>query len=77
MTVTAIDAVIANVVLVAELDGLLARNVLVRQIGSAGQAYHAAERQRCEERAKKDTEPCDKIRTTVKNLGHVSFALLR
>jgi len=77
MAVTAVDAIVSDMVLVAKLDRLLARDVLVRQIGSAGQAYHAAERQRCEERAKKDTEPCDKIRTTVKNLGHVSFALLR
>ena len=77
MTVTAIDAVVAHVVLVAELDGLLARDVLVRQIRSAGQAYHAPESQGCEQRPKKDTEPRDEIRTAVKNLSHVKFALLR
>jgi hypothetical protein len=65
------------VVLVAELDGLLARNVLVRQIGSAGQTHHTAKGQGCEQRAKKDTDLGDKIRTAVKNLGHVNFALLR
>src|SRR5258708_31328249 len=77
MTVTAIDAVVAHVVLVAELDGLLARDVLVRQITSAGQAHHTPESQGCEQRPKKDTEPRDEIRTAVKNLGHVKFALLR
>ena len=77
MTVPAVDAIVAHVVLVAELDGLLARDVLVRQIRSAGQAYHAPESQGCEQRPKKDTEPRDEIRTAVKNLSHVKFALLR
>ncbi|HKC00892.1 MAG TPA: hypothetical protein VKD23_19065 [Terriglobales bacterium] len=42
MTVPAVDAIVAHVVLVAELDGLLAGNILVRQVGSAGQTHHAA-----------------------------------
>jgi hypothetical protein len=77
MAVTAIDAVVAHVVLMAELDGLLARDVLVRQIRSAGQAHHTPESQGCEQRPEKDTEPRDEIRTAVKNLSHVKFALLR
>jgi len=76
MAITAIDAVVAHMVLVAELDGLLARDVLVGQIRSAGQAHHTPESQGCEQRPKKDTEPRDKIRTAVKNLSHVKFALL-
>jgi hypothetical protein len=77
MTIPAIDAVVANVVFVAELDGLLARDVLIRQIGSAGQAHHTTKGQGREQRAKKDTDLRDEIRASVKNLGHVKFALLR
>jgi len=57
MTVTAVDAVVAHVMLVAELNGLLAGNVLVRQIRSAGQSHDSAERQGGQQRAKKDTHP--------------------
>jgi hypothetical protein len=77
MTVAAINTVISNVVLVAELDRLLARDVLVRQIRSAGQTHHTTKSQSREERAKKDTDLGDEIRAAVKNLGHVKFALLR
>jgi hypothetical protein len=77
MTVPAVDTVVSNVVFMAELDRLLARNVLIRQIGSAGQTHHAAKGQSSEQRAKKDTDLGDKIRTAVKNLGHVNFALVR
>jgi hypothetical protein len=77
MTVTAVDAVIADVMLVAELNGLFAGNVLVRQIGSAGQSHDSAERQGGQQRTKKDTHPGDEVRTAVKNLRHVNFALLR
>jgi hypothetical protein len=77
MTIPAVNAIIAHMVFVAELDGLLARDVLVRQIRSAGQTHHTAKGQGRKQRAKKDTDLGDKIRAAVKNLGHVKFALLR
>jgi hypothetical protein len=63
--------------LVAKLDRLLACDVLVRQIGCTRQPHDAAKRESGQQRAKKDTHFGDKIRTAVKNLGHVNFALLR
>src|SRR6266581_2490584 len=44
MTVAAIDAVIAHVMLVAELQGLLTGNVLSRHIGRARHREHGYER---------------------------------
>jgi len=73
MTVAAIDAVIADMVFVAELHGLLAHNVLVRQIGGARKPHHSREAQAGQEKPEKDTESGDKIRTAVKNLRHVNF----
>ena len=70
VTVTAVDAIVADVVLVAELDGLLARDVLVCQIGRTRQTHHTPKRQGRKQRPKKDTELRDKIRAAVKNLGH-------
>jgi len=43
-------------VFVAELDGLFARDVLIRQIGSAGQTHHTTKGQGREQRAKKHTD---------------------
>ncbi len=57
MTIAAINAVVADVMLVAELDGLFAGDVLIGQVGSTGEAHHAAEGECREQRAKKDTEP--------------------
>ncbi len=76
MAVTAVDAIVSHVVLVAKLDRLLARDVLVRQIGCARQAHDAAKRQGGQQCSKKDTHLGDEIRAAVKNLGHVNFALL-
>ncbi|HLZ93051.1 MAG TPA: hypothetical protein VKQ28_15175 [Candidatus Acidoferrum sp.] len=77
VTVTAIDSVVSHMVLVTELDGLLASYVLVGQIRSASQTHDGPQRQGRQQSTKKDTELGDKIRTAVKNLGHVNFALLR
>jgi hypothetical protein len=73
MTVAAIDAVIADMVFVAELDRLLAHHVLVRQVGGAGKPQHSREAQAGQKKPEKDTESGDEIRTAVKNLRHVNF----
>ena len=70
-SVAAVDAVIPDVMLVAELHRLLARNVLPRQIGRAGHRKYGNERQSDQKESRKDTEARDKIRTAMKNLGHV------
>jgi len=75
MTVAAVDAVITDVVLVAKLHGLLTRNVLPRQIGRARYREYGHGRQPDQKEGRKDTEARDKIRTAMKNLGHVFSAL--
>jgi hypothetical protein len=77
MAISAVDTVISDMMLVAELDGLLARDVLIRQIRCPRQTHDPTKRQSSEQRAKKDTHFGDEIRAAVKNLGHVNFALLR
>ena len=74
MTVAAVDAVIADVMFVAELHRLLTRNVLPRQIGRARHRKYGYERQPDQKEGRKDTEARDKIRTSMKNLGHVFSA---
>ena len=75
MTVAAVYAFISHMVLVAELDGLTSEHTLVGDIGRprhdqyAGQG-HAAQNDRSEQ-----TKSRKKIRTTVKDLCHVSVAL--
>src|SRR5947207_15277645 len=75
MTVAAIDAVIAHVMLVAELHGLLTGNVLSRHIGRARHREHGYERHSDQEEGRKHTEPRDEIGTGMKNLCHVCSAL--
>ena len=45
MTITAIDPIVAHMMFVAELDGLLPRDVLIRQIRSARQTHHSTKAQ--------------------------------
>src|SRR2546430_8454015 len=68
MTVAAIDAVIAHVMLVAELQGLPAGNVLSRHIGRARHREHGYERHSDQKEGRKHTEPRDEIGTAMKNL---------
>src|SRR6266513_1432097 len=75
MTVAAIDAVIAHVMLVAELHGLLTGNVLSRHIGRARHREHGYERHSDEKEGRKHTEPRDELGTAMKNLCHVCSAL--
>src|SRR5262249_3775250 len=71
VTVTAVDSVIAHVMLVAELYWLGARDILPREIWRSGQHQHGCQTQSGQEYPRKQTEPCNEIRTAVKNLGHV------
>src|SRR5437016_11848603 len=75
MTVAAIDAVIAHVMLVAELQGLLTGNVLSRHIGRARHREHGYERHSDQKEGRKHTEPRDEIGAAMKNLCHVCSAL--
>ena len=77
MTVPAVEPIVAHVVLVAELHRLLARNVLVRRIGRTRQPQNAHEPQSDQKNSREQTESGDKICAAMKNLGHVSVALLR
>ena len=77
MAVAAVDAVVAHVMLVAELNRLLPRDVLICQIRRPRRKQSSRERQTGQEQRRKDTEPRDEIRAVVKNLSHVNFALWR
>jgi hypothetical protein len=77
MTVAAVEPVIADVMLVAELHGLRARNVLVCGIRRTRQPQNTDESQPNQENSREQTESRDKICAAMKNLGHISVALLR
>ena len=75
MTIAAIDSVIAHVMFVAELDRLLARNVLPRQIRRSRERQYSRERQSRQKNCGEKAEARDEIRAAVKNLGHDRVAL--
>jgi len=75
MTVTAVNAVIADVMLVAELHRLLTRNVLPRHVGRTRHREDGDQRDSDQEKGREHTESRDEIRTAMKNLGHVCSAL--
>jgi hypothetical protein len=75
MTIAAIDPVIARVMLVAELNGLFPRNVLIRPVWRARNPQNAQKAHRSQKRSRDQTESGNKIRAAMKNLGHVSVAL--
>src|SRR6266478_1033389 len=75
MTVAAVNAVIADMMLVAELHRLLTRNVLPRHVGRARHREDGDERHSDQKERREHTESRDEIRTSMKNLGHVSSAL--
>src|SRR5260370_22985945 len=77
MTVAAVDAVIADVMLVAELHRLLTGNVLPRHVRRTRHREDGYERHSDQKERRKHTEPGDEIRTAMKNLGHVFSALCR
>jgi len=77
VAVAAIDSIVSNVVLVAELNGLLASEILARQIRRSRYSQHADQSQTAQKNSGEQTEARDKIRAAVKNLGHVVVALWR
>ena len=77
VAVAAVDSIISDVMLVAELYRLRSRNVLVRRIGRARQSQNADEPQPSQKNSREQTESRNEIRTAMKNLGHVSVALWR
>ena len=76
MTVTAVDAIIPNVMLVAELHGLFTRDVLVGHVRGTCERKDSNKCQAPKEKSGKYAESGDEVRATVKNLGHVIFALM-
>lgn len=70
MTVPAVDTVVPDVMLVAELNRLITGYVLVRQIRRARCQQNARQRQTRQEKRREDTEAGDEIRAAVKNLRH-------
>ena len=75
MAVAAVDTIISDVMLVTELYRLRSRNVLVRRIGRARQPQNADEPKPNQKNSREQTKSRNKIRTAMKNLGHVSVAL--
>jgi hypothetical protein len=75
MTVTTIDAVVAHVVLVAELYGLRARHTLVGDVRRSRDEENRPKRKTSKGRPSEQTKPSEEIRTAMKNLSHVSVAL--
>jgi len=75
VTIAAIEPVVSNVMLMAELHGLRARNVLVRGIRRPRQPQYADEPQANQKNSREQAESGNKICASMKNLGHVSVAL--
>jgi hypothetical protein len=77
VAIAAVDAIIADVMLVAELNGLIARNVLIGQIGRAGSEQHTRQRNAGQKHTCKDTESRDEVCASMKNLRHVYVCTLK
>ena len=71
VAVAAIDAVVAHVMLVAELDRLIARHILIRQIRRARREQNTGQRDARQKYAGKDTDSRDEVCASMKNLRHV------
>jgi hypothetical protein len=77
MAIAAIDSIISDVMLMAELYRLRSRNVLIRRIGRTRQSQNAGKRQPNQKNGREQTKSRNEIRAAMKNLGHVCVALLR
>jgi predicted nuclease with RNAse H fold len=77
VAIAAVDAIIADVMLVAELNGLIASHPLIGDVGRSSNDQHRRENKTGEDRGSKQTKPRNKICTAMKDLGHVSVALAR
>jgi hypothetical protein len=74
VTVTTVDAVIADMVLVAELHGLLARHALIGDVRRARKKQDDSQGKSAQRYCCEQTKPRNKICTAMKNLCHVSGA---
>jgi len=75
VTIAAIEPVVSNVMFMAELHRLRARNVLVRGIRGPRQPQYADESQANQKNSREQAESGNEICTSMENLGHVSVAL--
>jgi len=75
MTIAAVNSIVTDVMLVAELHRLLAGNILPRKIWRARERQDPRKRQSREKNSGEQAETGDKIRAAVKNLGHIRVAL--
>lgn len=71
MTIAAVNAVIADVVLVAELDGLLLLHITSSQIGRPGDLRVREERSAGQYGHHDHTDPRDVVCTLIKKLRHL------
>ena len=76
VTIAAIDAIVADVMLVAELHGLLARLILVGQIWRTCGSQNSRERQSHQEKRRENTEAGDEVCAAVENLCHFNVCTL-
>ena len=76
VAVSAINAVVTHMVLMAELNGLITRYILIRQNRRTRRHENTRQRQTRQEKRRKDTETGDEIRAAVKNLRHVCVCTL-
>ena len=74
VTVPTIDAVIADVVFVAELDGLLASDALVGDVRRARNQQDTRQGKSAKRNGREQTKLRNEIYTAMKNLCHVSGA---
>jgi hypothetical protein len=71
VAVTAIDPVISDMMFVAKLHRLLARNVLPGHVRRTRNREHSQKRQPDQKQSRKDTKSGDEVRAAMKNLRHV------
>lgn len=74
VTIAAIDSVVANVMLVAELYGLFARNILIGKVRRASDSENGGECKSSQKNGGEHTETRDEICAAVENLRHVRVA---
>src|SRR5579871_804334 len=77
MAIAAVDAIVADVVLVAELNWLIARDILIRQVRRARSEEHTRQSNAGQKHTCKDTESRDEVRASMKNLRHVYVCTLK
>jgi hypothetical protein len=77
VAVTAIDTIVAGVMLMAELNRLIARDVLIGNIWRSGHHQNCRQGNASKHCSAEQTESCEIIRASVKDLCHVRFAPVR